>query len=284
MADIRLIVTDLDGTFLINHNDAHAENARAIRHAQDKGILVCACTGRCWSMCRYIVDRYHFDPFVITSGGAAIIDAVTEEPLYLRTITPTALLPLLYASWRTGIDTIGVFTTNEYAAFGKGIEETLMRMQVRNAVIPEHLWMNYRPYYDFLRLFYSVEYRSELVYLATKDLCGLMPAKLVDIIERLDAFDLTVSAEGYVDVLPRGCNKAVALEKLCHMLDIKPENVLAIGDHENDIPMLRYAGVGVAMGQAEDAVKRAADVVTVDARDAGVAKAIYEIAMGYRFD
>jgi len=284
MADIRLIVTDLDGTFLATHNDAHPENVRAMRHAQDNGILICACTGRSWTMCRYVVKRYGFDPWAITSGGAAIIDADTEEPLYLRTIQPTALLPLLYASWRTGIEAFQVMCTDECAAFGKDIEDRAIRVQVRNAVIPQNQWENYKPYKKFLDLFYAVEQKSELVYLFTKEQTGLLPARLVDIIDRLDAFDLTISGSGSVDILPRGCDKGRTLQRLCRMLQIDRENVMAIGDQENDIPMLRWAGVGVAMGQAGEMVKRAADVVTVDNRDAGVAKAIYEVALGYNFD
>jgi Cof subfamily protein (haloacid dehalogenase superfamily) len=284
MADIRLIVTDLDGTFLATHNDAHPENARALRHARQNGITVCACTGRSWTMCRHVVKRYGFDPYTITSGGAAIIDADTEQALYAKTMAPTALLPLLYASWRTGIETIEVFAADVCAAFGQGVEDKFLRARVRNAVMPEGEREHYRPYDDFLEMFHAMKDKSELVYLTTKERMGLMPAKLMEIIDKLNAFELTSSSQGCVDVLPRGCDKAKALERLCALLGIARENVMAIGDGENDIPMLRYAGVGVAMGQADDAVKRAADIVTVDHRDAGMAKAVYEVAMGYVFD
>jgi len=284
MADIRLIVTDLDGTFLTTHRDAHAENVRAMRHAQDSGIMVCACTNRSWTMCRYVVKRYGFDPPTITSGGAAIIDADTEEPLFLRTIQPTALLPLLYASWHTGIETMDVCCSDVRASFGKDVEEKAMRIQVRNAVIPKEMWENHRIYHDFLGLFYAVENKSELVALTTKGQMGLLPDRLADILEQLDAFELALSEDGSIEVIPKGCGKMYALQHLCRLLHIERENVLAIGDQEHDIPMIRWAGVGVAMGQSDDLVKRAADSVTVDYRDAGVAKAIYEIAMGYEFD
>ena len=224
------------------------------------------------------------DPWTITSGGAAIMDADNEEALFLRTIQPTALLPLLYASWRTGIETMEVFSTDERACFGMGLTEQALRVQIRNAVIPQNLWENYQPYAKFLDLFYAVENKSELVYLITKENTGLMPRRLHEIIEQLDAFDLTISSTGCVDVLPRGCDKERALVRLCRMLNIHRENVMAIGDQENDISMIRWAGVGVAMGQADEMVRRAADIVTVDNRDAGVAKAIYEVAMGYQFD
>ncbi len=167
-----MIVTDLDGTFLVTHNDTHSENIRAVRQAQNNGILVCACTGRSWTMCRYVVKRYGFDPWTITSGGAAIIDADSEEPLFLRTIQPTALLPLLYASWRTGIETTEVFCTDERAAFGKGLADKALRVQVRNAVIPQNQREIFRPNTKFHDLLYAVEYKSELVYMITKQRTG----------------------------------------------------------------------------------------------------------------
>ena len=284
MADIRLIVTDLDGTFLFTHKDAHQENVRAIRLAQQQGIRVCACTGRSWTMCRSVIHQYEFDPLVITSGGAAIIDARTGEPLFLRTIAPTALLALLYSAWHTGIETMEVYCTDECASFGRGMEERALRAQVRNAVLAPEERENYKTYYDFLDLFYSVEYRSELVSLITRDRSGLMPERLAEIVEKLEAFHVTVSGGGCVDLVSAGCTKETAVQRLCRMLRIPRENVMAIGDQEHDIPMMRWAGVGVAMGQADALVKRAADIITADNRDAGVAKAIYEVAMGYSFD
>lgn len=284
MADIRLIVTDLDGTFLTGHNDPHPENVRALKEAQQAGILVCACTGRAWNMCRHVVKKSGFDRYTITSGGSAIVDAHTQQPLFQRTMQPTALLPLLYTAWRTGIARMDVFNTAFTGSFGQGLEDKVLRVRVRNAVMPQDEWEDFRAYRKFLDLFYAMEDKSELVYLTTGNERGDMPDKLREIIDALDAFDLTVSAAGCIDVLPRGCDKSTALIRLCRMLGIAREEVLAIGDQENDIPMLRWAGVGVAMGQSDEKVKRAADRVTAHYKDAGVAKAIYEVALDYCFD
>ena len=77
-----------------------------------------------------------------------------------------------------------------------------------------------------------------------------------------------------LELLPPGSSKASALKVLLQDLKIAPENVMAMGDAENDIEMIQLAGVGVAMGQAEQAVKDAADYVTASCDQDGVAQAI----------
>ena len=74
MRDIRLIVTDLDGTFLNGYRSFHPDNAKAIRAAQEAGIMVCACTGRCYEMAKSPIVMAGFDRLAILSNGAAIKD------------------------------------------------------------------------------------------------------------------------------------------------------------------------------------------------------------------
>ncbi|WP_158235056.1 HAD hydrolase family protein, partial [Pseudomonas sp. 2822-17] len=73
-----------------------------------------------------------------------------------------------------------------------------------------------------------------------------------------------------------GVNKAAALEKVCQRLNITMDNVIAMGDSLNDLAMITEAGLGVAMGNAQETVKQAADWVTDTNNEAGVAKAIHK--------
>ena len=74
--------------------------------------------------------------------------------------------------------------------------------------------------------------------------------------------------------MPSGVTKAFALERLAKQLDVNPQEIMAIGDANNDIEMLEYAGLGVAMGNASDYVKSLADAVTDSCEENGVAAAI----------
>ncbi|MPM26804.1 Sugar phosphatase YidA [bioreactor metagenome] len=78
----------------------------------------------------------------------------------------------------------------------------------------------------------------------------------------------------FLEVLNKDAGKASALAELAALLNIDSENIMAIGDNENDLSMIEYAGVGVAMGNAVDKVKEAADFITKSNAESGVAHAI----------
>ena len=79
---------------------------------------------------------------------------------------------------------------------------------------------------------------------------------------------------GGVDIIAKGGGKRTAVERYCQLQGWKPEEIIAFGDSENDLEMLRFAGIGVALGNAEPEVKAAADYVTDDIDCNGVAKAL----------
>lgn len=79
---------------------------------------------------------------------------------------------------------------------------------------------------------------------------------------------------GGVDIIAKGGGKRTAVERYCRLQGWKPEEIMAFGDSENDLEMLRFAGIGVALGNAEPEVKEAADYVTADIDEDGLAKAL----------
>ena len=92
-----------------------------------------------------------------------------------------------------------------------------------------------------------------------------------------DEITFTKTAPFYYEANPKGVSKGNALKFLCHKLNLSSENLMAIGDEENDLSMIKFAGVGVAMGNAVPAVKEAAQRVTSDCDHDGVAEAIEKI-------
>ena len=88
--------------------------------------------------------------------------------------------------------------------------------------------------------------------------------------------DLTVvqTAPFYLEIIPSAINKGQGVLDTCAALGIDPSEAIAFGDAENDIPMLRAAGIGVAMANAATAVKAAADYVTLSNNDDGIAAAL----------
>ena len=91
--------------------------------------------------------------------------------------------------------------------------------------------------------------------------------------------NLTVvqTAPFYLEVIPKVINKGQGIRDICGVLGLDPSEVIAFGDASNDIPMLRSAGMGVAMGNAQEAVKAAADMVTLSNNDDGIAAALEQL-------
>ncbi|MDY0408951.1 Cof-type HAD-IIB family hydrolase [Paracerasibacillus soli] len=106
--------------------------------------------------------------------------------------------------------------------------------------------------------------------------------KLEKIIQELshdDTLELTNSMPNNIEVNPIGVHKASALRKVCAKLGFSMENVLACGDSLNDMKMIQEAGIGVAMGNAQEAIKNAADYVTDHHNHDGVGKAIAKFVL-----
>lgn len=91
--------------------------------------------------------------------------------------------------------------------------------------------------------------------------------------------DIYLSAPWFLEVMPKGTDKGTGLLKICEDAGIDPGEAIAFGDSYNDLPMIRAAGMGVAMGNAEKAVKEAADMVTADCDEDGIAVALKKLGI-----
>ena len=85
------------------------------------------------------------------------------------------------------------------------------------------------------------------------------------------------TAAFYLEVIPKVINKGQGIRDICKVLGISPAEVISFGDAANDIPMLEEAGVGVAMGNASEAVKQAANMVTLSNNEDGIAAALEKL-------
>lgn len=121
-----------------------------------------------------------------------------------------------------------------------------------------------------------------LCFAPIKILMSVQPEELQEVQSTIAAMlpeSLTVvqTAAFYLEVIPKVINKGQGIRDICKVLQITPEEVISFGDAANDIPMLLAAGVGVAMGNASEAVKQAADMVTLSNNEDGIAAALEKL-------
>jgi len=121
-----------------------------------------------------------------------------------------------------------------------------------------------------------------LTFAPIKILMSVEPAELKDVQKKIAEFlpeSLTVvqTAAFYLEVIPKVINKGQGIRDICSVLGMDTTEVISFGDAENDIPMLRAAGMGVAMGNAAEPVKQAADLVTLSNNEDGIAAALEQL-------
>ena len=96
----------------------------------------------------------------------------------------------------------------------------------------------------------------------------------------LKDYDVLLVGPEWLEIMPKGVSKASALDKIARKLGYTMENVMAFGDAENDVEMLAKAGIGVAMGNAMDTAKAAANVVTKTNDENGIGEVIDKLLEG----
>jgi 5-amino-6-(5-phospho-D-ribitylamino)uracil phosphatase len=236
--DIKLIALDMDGTLLNEHHEVSDENIQAIKEVEKKGVHVVLSTGRSLKTARDYVISLQLSSYLVTVNGSEIWGPNGE--LVDRNLVSSEHIQWMYDLSR-----------KHKAKFW--------------AISSEENWNNNMPE-DIL----SLEWLKFGFHIEEDEIRDKVLKELKD----KGIFEISNSSLKNIEVNAFGINKARGLEKVCRLLGITMDNVMAVGDSLNDIAMITDAGLGVAMGNAQDAVKEASDDITGKNTESGVAQAI----------
>ncbi|HYH01892.1 MAG TPA: Cof-type HAD-IIB family hydrolase [Bacillota bacterium] len=264
---IRCIALDLDDTLLRSDLTIDAADQQAIRRAVATGVTVLLASGRMVQSMRPYVEQLGLDVPLIAYNGAIIQEAISGKILYHLPVPSQEALRLLPVFRRRGVH------LNAYVNDQLYMDELTVWGQkyAANAGVIPHPVGDLGPV-----------------------LAEGQPHKLLGVgeLEQVDALrkELEVEFNGvlqfvkskpnYLEILAPGVSKGQALAELTRSWGFKPEEVMAVGDAPNDLSMICWAGVGVAIGNARDEVKQAADLVVADHDHQGVAEAIERVVFG----
>jgi Cof subfamily protein (haloacid dehalogenase superfamily) len=255
---IDLIALDLDGT-LLNHAGAISpRNRLAIRRVLNTGVRVVLVTGRGTDLPMRITRELHLNLPVICCHGALTKDFGADRTLVHIPV------PLAYAK------KLVEFAEHHALSIAIYHEEMFWRLEGSQLYMEDMLGPHWR----------AVETFADVL-TAAPTFLRFLGRHAVDAL-REHFFDLPLNfrietwLNDFIEcaILSREASKENALARLCADYHISPEHVLAIGDSRNDVPMLRWAGVGVAMGNALPEVREAVKYVTAGNEEDGVALAI----------
>ena len=254
----KLFVADMDGTLLNDNKELSAKNIQTIKKLQDFGIKFAVATGRHDSMIKSYLKHLDLHVPVISCNGAIVREPFSGQ-IFLSEALPK----------EQSLDVIDICKDSNADFHIYGLE----------SIYGEKLSHKMLYYYNLNRTLPSEERTKLVVVPDCKDIVlnGSEPLykfliisdrnkDLLDILGRLANIEgLTVcqSMPKLCDAMKEGISKANALQMLSKSLGIKRNEIVAIGDQCNDIDLIEYAGLGIAVANAEDALKEKADIVMV---------------------
>lgn len=238
----KLIAIDLDGTLLNTNKEISIENYTAINAALRAGLKIVLATGREIEKVAPYLEYLALDLPIVTLNGAEIW--TNSSTLYKRSLIDLDMVKEVYS----------LAKSHSIPYWGFAVEGTFHKFSFEGKL--EH--------FGWLKFLFQTESNgqmNELVVLTKK-------------IRALNYFEITNSHLNNIELNSQGVSKAAAIQELCDLHNICMKEVVAIGDSINDISLLKSAGLGVAMLNAQELVKKEVSMVTSSNNDNGVAEVI----------
>lgn len=267
----QMVVTDLDGTLLNSKKQISDRNETAIRNLQRKGVMVAAATGRLDVMTKPYLNQLKVIDVVIGCDGAVIRDVSTGTRISGIPLAESICLQAFEVLKHRGLPYY-VFSEDELVGDDPENERLVIHRKFNRRLdaedrIPIRIVKDLEEYVKHTQVYKIVASHEDKRFLDDA-------ANELNIIEGLSAVR---SGPRVLALKAKGISKASALKQLVNEWGIPLEKVAAFGDEVNDIDMLKAAGLGIAMGNADPEVKRYADCVTLSNDEDGVAVKIEEL-------
>ena len=256
----KLLALDIDGTLTNTQKDITPATLEKIIEAQEKGHIVAIASGRPLPGIRKIADTIELDRFggyVLAFNGGRIVDYSTGEVVYQAVLDNDVVRDIYDYCLKAGCGMVTydgdrVITGTDIDGY-MTFEASINHMEIMRID-------NFREYIDFP---------------LNKCLLTADPDKAEKIEQELaekfgDQLNIFRSEPYFVEIMPPNVHKATSLEKLLEVLDMDRKDLVACGDGYNDLTMIEYAGVGVAMANAQDIVKEHADYITLSNDEDGL--------------
>ena len=273
MPRYRLLALDIDGTLVNSRMELAGPTVQAVAQAQQAGIRVVLATGRRYSRVLPLVEPLGLNVPLVTSTGALIKDPKDHRTLFQAHFPADVLRAVVQRVWAQGFDPVLCCDT-----FLQGFDYYCHRVQGVNEQLAEFFAKNpgchrLRPSLlesPPLDAFCGFTMGTREQMLRLKQLLHHeMPGQLELHVLRSPRY------QGFIcEIMPRGVSKWSGVLRLATQWGIPPQAICAVGDDVNDVPMLRQAGLGVAMGNAPPEVKQAAARVAPCHDNHGVAEVV----------
>lgn len=266
----KLIALDLDGTLKNSNNEISEKTKQALIQAQELGIKVVLASGRPTPGLRHEAKELKLDKYegyLLSFNGARVMDCLTRTSIYEQTLTIDEAKQVYTRSKEFQL---ACMTYDEDIILTEDYDDQYVNVEAHiNDIEKEKVDC----FIDHLKdPIYKVLLTGEPEYVAS----------IIDEFKEPFGNSLSIyrSAPYFIEVMAQNIDKAKSLDCLVKKLGIRQEEVIAFGDGYNDLTMIEYAGLGVAMDNAVDGVKEKADVITKSNDEDGIAYMLSKVIEG----
>ena len=253
MMDIKLIASDMDDTLLNSNVTISERNAKAIKSALAAGKIFLIATGRMYVSARPYAQRLGLDVPLVTYNGALVKGSASGEIFYEHKMK--------------------LATANEVLAYCKEKGYYVQLYVGDNILIKEE--NAFSKMYTKISGIHTDEAPYKILVMTSAEEFGSVWEQFST--QFKGKLDVTSSKDNFLELMEPGINKWEAVKSVAASYGVKPEEIMCIGDSNNDISMIKNAGIGVAVANAKDSVKEHAKIVTASNNDDGVALVIESI-------
>lgn len=271
----KMLVTDLDGTLLDDEKNISDKNKEAIKKAQNIGVKVVISTGRIFLSGSEFAEILELDTPIIASNGAYISNKDSNKEIFKKTLNASQIQKIIELAYTNEVS-FHLYTKNSIytekivfssLSYQKWNQNAKDKNKVNIITVKKDEWEKIieKEKHKILKILIA-DWNEE---------------KLLKVRRELLKLDVEVvsSFKNNIEIMNKGISKANGIEILAKEYNINRDEIISIGDSENDIAMVKYAGLGVAMENGDCDIKKEADYITLSNNNDGVAHVINEFIL-----
>lgn len=270
----KLVCIDMDGTLLNSKKIVSDVNKNAIKKAHELGVNIVITTGRVYENAAFYSNLIDVQSPVIASNGAIIKDKDSDDVIYKKPLGIQNINQIINLCNKHKVKP-NFNTHNSFICGSRFVYMLVSRFFLKSMSSANEgtLKMEYvKDSYNLIKKLeqnYNDIIKCEIIHISTKKINALRQQ-----LQGLKDIEVVSSSKYNIEITAKSVSKGKAVEALANYYKIRREEIITIGDSENDLSMIEYGGLGVAMGNASEQIKSKADYITDTNDNDGVAKVI----------
>lgn len=274
---VKMIALDLDGTLLRNDKSIDPSSAEVLRRAQEQGIIITLASGRDKNGCRFVYEPLKLEEgnnYLALVNGQMIYSFARKEYELDDVLDNTDAQKIMKTVKDYDVEAIFCCGYDFYDYISRRRKVCKKLSQLVNGRSGDYGLASGKEHRNFIAIKDKNDFTQDINKVILVHTKRYFRRHLHEIRAQLSDYDLLEVGPEWIEIMPRNVNKASALRHIAEENGFTMDEVMAFGDAENDIEMLRSCRYGIAMGNAMAAVKEAAFAITSSNEEQGIARAI----------